>query len=347
MEQSAQNSFESVDDFLGPSASRFFGSGYRRIGEHIGGLSLVTGPDGHGSVKGTARVVFPADWSVKRQGGVRPHLSTIDALVFAARLAELYLTAAYGLGPEERSRMWLRRVDIRAGSAPTETELDNLAVSAALKSTDDAPHSPRGRARVSVLNCRVAQMAVRCEVEHAAGIAVPATLALDSPDDLLGPASQRPYGDGFRNQRNHITDVAVSADSLAADARLAVGQADSAAVAEYGLEGAYQPSMTLVEAFVVALQLGQVLLYRLDAVPRAESQTLWMRRTTLEADSPHRDAAQPAPVRAELVDPMLVESADGVWRSADIVSDCLGVRTRCLVSHRLPADAASRLLPSS
>lgn len=324
----------SADDYLGPASSRFFGSGYRRIGEVIRDVTMDVGDGGHGSVQGTAQVVFPGDWSVKRRGGIPPHLSTIDAVVFTAQLAELYLTAAYGLCREDRRRSRLRRVDIRAGSAPAEEGLDRLPVSAALRSTLAAPESPLGH--VSQLACRIGQMSVRCEVEHPIRHPAAATaLALSTPDELLGPSSQRPYGDGFRNRRHALTDVAVSDDALAVTAQLAVAPSDPDVPATEGFEGAYQPSVTLVDAFVVALQLGQILLYQLDGVERADSQTLWMRRTTLEASAPRRASGLAAPVRAELADPELVDAKDGVWRSADIVASCHGVTTRCFVSHRL------------
>jgi hypothetical protein len=32
----------------------------------------------------------------------------------------------------------------------------------------------------------------------------------------------------------------------------------------------------------------------------------------------------------------LVEARGGTWRTATIAGDCLGVRTRCAVTHRLP-----------
>lgn len=334
-----------VEDYLGPAAKRFFGNGYKRIGEVLRNLTVDLGEDGAGSVAGTAAVVYPADWSVKSRGGIPPHLSTIDAVAFTAQLAELYLSAAFRLDAGARSRMWLRRVDIRAGSAPTETGLDALPVSARLISTAAAAGSPLGH--VSVLECRVSRMTVRCEVEHPVQGSGPVRLDLATPEELLEPIASRPYGDGYRTLRTEIGALSVDLAEPAAEALFTVTPEDPAQAPVLGMEGAYQPSMTLIDLFVAALQLGQILLYETDGVPRAESQTLWMRRTVFEAAGPHRDATRPTALRTRLEDSMLVEAGDEVWRSADIVADALGARVRCFASHRLPAEAARRVLSAA
>lgn len=320
----------SIDDLLGPSESRFFGSGYRRVGQRISRLSW---DEEHQMLNAVAGVLYPVDWSVKQQAAkLAPHLSTIDALLFAAQLAEAALTARHGLTAGQRRAAWLRKVEIRAGAAPQEQGLTSFPVSAELKASPVAPQD--AATLVSLVVCRIGQMTVRCTVEHAAGTGAGA--AVD--DDMLGPVGQRPYGTGYRAYRQSMTDLRVDAHGLVPTVagQVAVRPALGEAIGSDGLEGAYQPGMTLVDAFVIALQFGQVLLYELDSVARADSNTLWMRRTVLESSRPDRPAAVAAPVTAILDNAKIVQAQGADWRNADIVAETGGVRVLCSVTHKLP-----------
>ena len=92
----------------------------------------------------------------------------------------------------------------------------------------------------------------------------------------------------------------------------------------------------MIDSFVISLQLGQVLLYELDELTRAGSETLWMRQTTIVADTPYRPAAGAIPVAAALHDSRLVTARGARWRTAAIVGRTQGLTTRCAVAHQLP-----------
>lgn len=95
-------------------------------------------------------------------------------------------------------------------------------------------------------------------------------------------------------------------------------------------------AVSMLDSFVTSLQLGQVLLYEADRVPRAESNTLWMRNTTISTDSPHRRAVGSFPVSVTLVDSRRIVARGETWRTATIFGACRGVQTRCAVAHRIP-----------
>ena len=86
--------------------------------------------------------------------------------------------------------------------------------------------------------------------------------------------------------------------------------------------------------------MGQVLLYELDGIRRADSNTLWMRRTTMTADPEALASASTSGVVAALEEPRLLTAGAERWRTATIVGDCQGVLTRCAVAHRLPSGGA-------
>ncbi|MFF4504911.1 AvrD family protein [Streptomyces sp. NPDC001401] len=334
---SATASMASIDDSLGPVTRRFFGDGHRRVDYRFGEVTVAPGPPGSGSIGALVSVICPPDWSKKGDTDQRPHLSTIDALIIGGRLAELFLTRRHGLTERERAAVWLRRVEIRAGNAPDEENLESLSAEATLRTT--RLHETDESLAVSVLDCTVGGMRIRSDLVHPVGrLNSDTTSASYDPD--LAALLPGVYGEGFKHRRQPITDVSVDIAQRRADAQVAVVTVPGAHYSA-GMEGAYQPSVSFIDAFVVTLQMGQALLYGLDKVPRARSNTLWMRRTVLESDTPHRPAAGPFPVTTELTDATLLDVRGVRWRTADITSDCAGVRVMCSVTHEIPQLAAT------
>ncbi len=123
--------------------------------------------------------------------------------------------------------------------------------------------------------------------------------------------------------------------ALSAEAALTVVHEDRAVVPTAGLEGAHQPSVSMVDAFVTALQLAQIMLYDLDDMRRQDSNTLWMRQTTLTATRPDRPTTA-VPVTTALDEPGLLHMGTGTWRTLDVVAELAGLQVRSAVAHRLP-----------
>jgi hypothetical protein len=314
---------ESIDDYLGPAENRFFGSGYRRA--RYGVSEVVVGPDS--GTSSTVDVHYPADWSRKDgDADLRPHLSTVDMLVLGVQLGEAHL--ALTLDPAQRRSSWLRAVTLRAGTAPQE-HLTGLTGTARPRGT----RAVSGGELVTSYDCAVGAMRARCEIQHPAGRRPPTETRYATLDDAIGPAGSRYYGGGLTGRAHRLTDVRTDLAALRARADLRL---DPVAATE-GVDGAHQPAVSLVDAFVADLQLAQVLMYELDAVRRKDSNTLWMLRTVLTASGPHRPAAEPVECRAAITGKRLLPLRGGTWRTVDIEGECAGVSLRAAFAHELPA----------
>lgn len=318
----------SIDDYLGPGATRFFGSGYRRV--RYGWHDLELGGPGGGHVRAEAGVRYPDDWSTKREAvQLRPHLSTIDAMILGARSAELCLVQQHGLDLRQRRAAWLRKLEINAAGAPYEDGLDRFPVEARLDTTS---HAHDGQDRwSSSFDGRVANMKVRCEIEH------------ELPDGAdrgrvtADIGARGLYGEGYRYPSQTIEEIAIDMPAERAEAVVRIDAANREAALGEGLEAYYRPSVSAIDSFVISLQLGQVLLYELDRMTRAESNTLWMRHTSITTQTPYRPADRPFAVAVRLEDSRLVTLRGASWRTATIVGDTQGIHTRCAVAHQLAA----------
>ena len=319
----------SVDDRLGPAAGRFFGAGFRRVTYAVRDVTTSVAPDLAHTTTATVGVAYPRDWSRKRSTELRPHFSTVDAIVLASDLAVLGIADARHLDRADTARAHVRSLRISAANRPQE-DLDALPATVVAR---DAGGTADGGV-VTRVDCRIGTMRIRCEVEHPSGVPRPGVREHTDPVDVLGPADRRYFGAGFRAWQQDVRDVRIDLEDQRADATLHVALDRTSEGAPPA--GTTPAGVTTVDAFVTALQLGQVLLYELDGVGRAESDTLWMRQTALTAAPPVPAEATGCATTARLERAALLDMDGAPWRTADIVGRTAGVEVRCAVTHRLP-----------
>jgi hypothetical protein len=329
----------SIDDYLGPGETRFFSRGYQRAEYLVHGIKVTSADAAEPGVRAEADLSYPADWSKKKNGvDLRPHLSTIDALVLGVQLAEIHLTHSYGLSGSDRAAMRLRKVVLRAGGAPQE-DLSGIGLGASLVRTEPEPSAAGGFR--SVYDCTVGGLRVRCEIDHPVADRATGDAAYSSLADALGPAEPRFYGEGFKLRRHSVEDVRVDMGSLTAEASARFTAVPGPAPTE-GIEGGTQPAVTLVDCFVVNLQLAQVLMYELDSLTRESSNTLWMMQTVMQApDLPQPLAvpvSEPLQARTSITAKRLLPLRGGTWRSVDLHGTLGGIEMRCSFAHELPAE---------
>lgn len=314
---------DSVDEILGDRATRFFGEGFKRVTHTLTDLSIRPA-DGAtpGRIDATAGIDIPGTWSRKGSSDQRPHLSTIDVMLFGAQLVGLYAAHTHALDPS--GPFQVRSLAIKAGSDPDEDDLDAFPVSALLHSTTELPGSGN---TLTTMDCRIGSLTVRVAAEHAAPARnVPSPGAYTRAEELPGPWNTAPYGASHRDRRQLLTDV--EADPA--------GHTASAALAVTGTPAGTSLPPTMIDLFTSALQLGQVLLYELDGLDRASSNTLWMRSTTIApATAPDPDNGDDR-FRTRLSKPVKLPTAAGTWRVADIASTHAGLHLNCKVAHLLP-----------
>lgn len=348
----------SIDDYLGPGETRFFSHGYQRSVFDVHDLVVHGSPGGGPCVTGAVDVSYPADWSRKKAGvDLRPHLSTIDAFVLGVQLAEVHLVHARGLSPEQLSALRLRKVVLRAGGAPQE-ELKDVRLSAVLADSESRPAGADPARAVTVYNCTVGGLRARVEIEIPAGAAADAGPAGDVPTsftEALGDARTRFYGAGFTQRRHTIENVEVDLESFSAQARARFTTVPGAPLPADGIDGADQPAVSLIEGFVVNLQLAQVLMYELDSLTRESTNTLWMMQTVLEAPEvpqPLTEPGLPLPVRTAITARRLLPLRGASWRSVELSGALAGISMRASFAHELPArdvptEDATRSVPDA
>ncbi|ALV37954.1 AvrD family protein [Streptomyces sp. CdTB01] len=332
--------YGSFDSCLGPGSARFFGSGYKRVGQDLRNISTDGSAEPGALVTARGTLHYPQDWSRKSGAGeLRPHLSSIDALVLAVTLAETHIGRAFGLTPAQQRRTWLREADVRAGSSPHE-DLADFPVEGRLL-TSEGPDSGPSAPVSTTFGCRVGGLRVRCTLAHERGHASGGPHTYADASQALGPADARHYGEGYKNRTQYADHVHVDLDGQRIQGRQrVVAEQPGTATETHGAEAEYGPSVSPIDALVGVAQLAQALLYAQDGLSRGRTDTLWMRRFVIGARTPVRPLGRSFATNVRTTGTRLVSMRGETWRTADLaVDDFAGIAGRCSLAHRLPAVA--------
>lgn len=316
-----RSTWPSIDDYLGPAAERFFGEGYRRTDPRLQDVTVRhEGPtsdlDGWGGIRTTHA------WSTKDGTRQRPHLATTDAIAITAQAVGIVLASRFT--PQTAADALVTGMSIRAATTPLEDGLDRFAVSVGLGPSRAGGAEHRFTGRVGPFSV-TGSVARPLSVESRADIVAPSGIGGTRTDD--GGV----YGARLAARCQRLAHVRLRDGRATALSRVTEPPGP---VPAHGLEATAQPAYTPVDAFVATLQLGQLLLYELDGVDRATSDTLWMRRADVRTTAalstlvPHR-------VETALERSRTVLRDGAAWRVADVVGRLGPYRVRTAVAHRV------------
>ena len=321
-------SFAHVDEALGPAETRFFGHGYRRVTYDFGPLTCRY-TSATETANTTVRLTYPSNWSKKEPSRLqRPHLSSLDAIVIGAQIADALLTHWFRLDGAGRSAAWVKEIFIKAGTAPQE-DLEILPVTGSVL----ASVAVDSFWQATTIAVSVGSMRVRLQVVHPGGYRGDQEGTYPSLDALLGPAGVRYYGTGFAQRTHEMLGVRVDTHEGAGSG--SVRFAEGPTPARGGVEGRYQPAASLIDVFVANLQLGQILLYAMDGIERSESNTLWMRSATIVTTHAPVPLSNDLYVFAALKETDVHSVEGDRWRTATLVGALSGLNLTCKLTHKL------------
>lgn len=328
----------SFDAPLGPASGRYFGQGYKKVSHNLTNLRLDRSNQPGARHQATARLQYPDAWSTKGSRELVPHVSSIDTVALAAALLETAIVHTRDLSNDEAREVWVSRAKVSAGAVPEE-DLHHVAVTADIVEVKSQP----GGDVATTATFRVGQLRGSMTLHHPSGIGDLTLLGADHVADLAAsyPGRELFYLSGYKTHELHACDLSVDTTGQAITATCAVdiGAPDNALS---GAETAWPRSVSIIDAILGAAQLSQILLYDLDGVDRASSNTLWMRKLELTASKPPRSSTDPFPAKVDVRRVSTIDRSGQKWRSADlIVRDFAGVTGSCLLAHQLPEQVAT------
>ncbi|WP_424445866.1 AvrD family protein [Microbacterium sp. CH-015] len=310
---------ETIESQLGAARGRFFGNGYSRV-RHSHTLRRLRADGADYS----ASVLYPTNWSEKNGAVQLPHLASVDAMALAVSIVEDYLSRG-GLGdPVDLGSARIRSCDLIPGAHPT-TELTHMPVRLDVDRPTAGDAGWNGVVVLGAFKVRIGlgQLRTAPHAEHQM------------------PAGETYFGGVFRAVQRRLGVVSAQ-DGIIFEATALAQAPTMAAGIRPGIDLAYNEKASMLDALVFCAQVGQVAIYSLDGLDRAETDTLWLRRARFVRASPPGDDAGGS-CRVVVERTSLIERDSSRWRTADLVGKFASVEISFRLAHLLPAADRARV----
>ncbi|WP_054816141.1 AvrD family protein [Nocardia arizonensis] len=324
--------FSSYDEPLGPRSDRYFGEGYKKVCPDLNSIRIARSTRPGAKHTGMASLSYPAAWSRKEHSELVPHVSSVDTIVLATSLCDAAISHARDLRPAEAARIWVRHASVRSGTNP-HVDLDNIPVTATITGTTESEDEECE----TTFAFRVGNLTGTLTMAHPAGTGALDLPGFDNVGALRDVHGRGPHYflDGVKDHTLTATDIVIDDDATRITGRheISVGVEGG----YVGAESAYWNSVSPIDVIVGAAQLSQILLYQMDSLDRASSNTLWMRKLEFCTDSPRRPTSEVFDGTVEVRRAPVIDRGGKRWRSADLlIKEFQGLTGSCLLAHQLP-----------
>lgn len=323
-----------IDEFLGPSDSRYFGSGYRRIRHHIRDIDMDCEA---GKFSASIGIEYPQDWSKKgERGDLRPHLSTVDILVSAIQLCDAFLLCRFGFSFEHERQLWLHHIGIKSARTAHE-DLSDIPVQGGYVSC--VPAAPGSTRHLSSFEVRIAGFSVEVIVAHALSesrFPFGPRVVLKHLDELLGRSRRSLYGHHYKSLKHDIYDMHFPNDETLTG-RVSILE-DNGYAPTVGVGSGFSGYASAVDMMICGAQMAQVLMYRLDNLSRQNSHNLWMRAFSINMPEPVPRLA-PLDMDIGVTKTRMCSMGGRPWRTAEMTSTCAQIKNfsmSAVIAHQIP-----------
>ncbi|MCT6795041.1 hypothetical protein KJY74_24725 [Klebsiella pneumoniae subsp. pneumoniae] len=283
-----------VDEYLGDSKNRFFGGGYKKVSYRI-----LKKNDDMDNISSLLTINYPDNWSVKRKGkNLKPHLSSIDVIITATNLCGELLNKS----GEDICKYFIAELKVKAGKHAVE-DLDSIESWMSLVDEKGIESFFKGMIGNMKVEVRL-QRKINDDIGDSENMLKPSFINGEFKDSSLR------ISDVVFMEGNIVTAYLLKKDKVGKDDRT-----------------------NILDFFLSALQLGQVLLYELDCLKRENSNNLWMRSLYIKK---HDKEMLDKNIEVRLENSYVSMNNNLKWRHSDIVSRSEGVDFVCAVAHVLP-----------
>ncbi len=262
--------YKTIDEILGDKDKRFFSSGFKNVRHLFNSISISPCQN---ELTAKCSAIYPENWSVKDDGTVlKPHVSTLDILVFAFCLNTLFVSHMYQLNNNQISDTWIKKVTIKAGSEP-EYKLEDIDINTRFLSTAEIGNDRYN----SVFSNEIAGFNIVIELEHYITSTTTEDIYYSSINDacsaIAGYCSQLVD----KNKIYDLSNICIDKNSQSLSSNVNIRKTNT--ISDNNI-------YSVIDLFACASQQMQALIYQVDSIERKCSNNLWMRKVEIEYKKP-------------------------------------------------------------
>lgn len=298
-----------IDSILGNAHYRYFGYGHKRSEFHFLNKNKSNPLDLVG------KITHKGGWSHKLNGQQKPHLSTLDALIFASMLGEKFIRTYYT--DINLDNLFLQKFEIKSPPSPIENinivSLDIMNVDIDLKSNSFN----------FVTNIHGMKVSISFLSDKNKITSVKNSNACDYITNHL------------KTYFHHIDNIQFDAPSMVS---AQVTRQTLESVSFSGLQCNHDQQISLFEWLIIFSQLGQLAAYNFDKVHRDETHNLWMRSVKAEITTLYNSTQEPVSISGKIDRAKLLNLNEKKWRTFRMsgATSCNSIKFSGKLAHRLP-----------
>lgn len=319
--------FKDIDDFLGDGSKRYFVTGYKKALREIKNVSVNSS-----EIIGVGNLLYNSSWSTKKEAPRKPHVSSMDALLFSLSLTEVFLTKNFKVDSQD---ILLTNFSIKPWKKPIE-ELQGIKLKAKY-SIQEAIRLPSGKYNY-IVDCvaSVDEMIVKIKftLRNSNKIENSESSFYSDIDEYLGDSRKNMYRYGHNAFLHNIKNVVVDTEALTTFSKIKVFKENSCELTGIGSND----QLSIVDGMIITLQLIQCLLYKLDGIRREDSNNLWMREMYFNQDCANNENVNNCKIFAKEI--KLIGGKNELWRLATVEGNIANMTMQYKLAHKLPASVA-------
>lgn len=324
--------YKSIDQILGDKEKRFFSNGFKNV-KHAFKQIVIRPTSNEMSATGTA--IYPDNWSVKQGQKLKPHLSTLDVLVFTFCLNILFVNEVYRLNESQRESTWVRKVTVRA-AAEARYDLEDVSIHTVFLGTHENNASAGGY--ISQFSNEIAGFKVDIQLDHTVNEMDFGEKYFESID-AAGTAVKNYYNSLMDKSKVYeISNVNIDKGNQTITSVVNINKTLSI-IRDQDTSALGRSFYSIIDTFSCASQQMQALIYKIDGIERKCTNNLWMRRIELEYTRPIYNTDGFGQF-ASISKTKVIQMNNTKWRIADfeygVDLPSNPIRARVSLAHEIP-----------
>lgn len=265
---------ESPDHFLGSSKNRYFGDGYRKTKHLITNLKIRDK-----ILIANLSLKWPALWAKKKGLEVTPHVGSLDFFVVSMQLIEHYMRIIDNIKETCIGKIWVSDFSCKASKQSIERKTILCSCTKIDEKRENNKIYNLYKVKIDNVTTRLTIRQDVCKKNNPKCLSSCnglATISVDKMNRVYDLGKLSFYHSAYKKINRSIKHIEIYKKEHTIKAIVNLLNSDGNERFR-GIEKKYLPSITFCDLILVAGQLSQILLFKLEGITRDDAKNLWLR----------------------------------------------------------------------
>ncbi|OCW93300.1 hypothetical protein A9168_12225 [Macellibacteroides sp. HH-ZS] len=309
--------YSSAEEVLGPKNNRYCSEGFKNVDFAFFDLKID-----FRILKSKVKITFSKQWSSKNNENLKPHLGTTEYFNISLILSELLLTSYFDMDEIAISKSYVRYLKMKARRV-----FDNNLILDAIVNLIDTMEE-RGNTVTSTFDIVIGHMDIRLSIVHE--ISKPRNIiSHDKLYDFINRVEYNFYKNGYKESTTDINNIELNVNNKTLLSNVKYSHTQS----EYVGIGTDYKTMNISNFILMAGQLMQIMIYKLEGIRRDQSKNMWLRGLEMHHNPNSLHLPSKASVKCLRFNSVLLYGEK--WRVADLLTSIDNLSAKFNMTHQI------------